>query len=523
MVQSSNLAVVRVLPVARPLSAATWYVLVSAALFGLWIGYYLHDPFGFDIPSRDTWHHVAVLRELMASPFSPGNPHIPTNEPSRYYTPLNVLAALVGRAMAVSPYRLFGAMGAASCLGFIAGCWVFARRYYQSPWAPLYLMVTLLFAWGIQMGHAGLHSYETFLSSAAYPSTIALVLGLFSWALALRVTSADGVRASHLLALSALAAVILLTHQLSGVIVLAGTGSLILFADQAPLRLKVDALAAIAVGCAATLAWPYFSIVEVLASAQDDRWRSATQEINKLSTSLALMMPVTLGVLGYRRIAGGLRWELLAPFAAFALGFVVLTATGSAIAHRFPPAVVLYGQLGLVWVILGLVNRAPRERTTTLALAVMAGLVALVGVNSGLKRMQDLAFRESEGSLRLMAQDIAGRMPVGAIAFASDSIVFPLQSTGRRVVSIPRPEPVAPSLIERQAATDRFFAERTSNIERRQLIDRWHATHVVMSDGDLEPEVVHDVRLLGAATRFGRGVELIALAAPAQNIAEPRR
>ena len=162
------------------------YILTSAALFAVWLGFYLFNPLGFDIPGRDTWHHAAVLRELMDAPFAPSNPHIPTDEPSRYFTPVAVLAALVGRVAGVSAYQLFGYVGAATCVGLIAGCWVFARRYYSSPWAPLILLLTLLFAWGAQVGHTGLHTYATILGSAAYPATIALVLGLFTWATALR-------------------------------------------------------------------------------------------------------------------------------------------------------------------------------------------------------------------------------------------------------------------------------------------------------------------------------------------------
>src|SRR5690606_42143615 len=59
------------------------YIWLCVIYFAVIIGYYLFDPFGFEHPGRDTWHHLAVLKELMASPFHPSNPHIPTGEPSR--------------------------------------------------------------------------------------------------------------------------------------------------------------------------------------------------------------------------------------------------------------------------------------------------------------------------------------------------------------------------------------------------------------------------------------------------------
>jgi hypothetical protein len=493
----------------RPLSPGFCYIATSAALLGLWIGFYLASPFGFDDPLRDTWHHVAVLRELMAAPFAPSNPHIPTHEPSRYFTPLNILAALIGNLFHLSPYRLFGDMGAVNCIGLVVACWIFGRRYYRSPWAPLCLLLTLLFGWGAQMSHAGLHNYATFLSSAAYPSSIAFVLGIFSWGLALRLMEQGQNHLGGLIALGTLSAVILLTHQLAGVEVLAGTGSLILFHHRNDLRSKAWPLAAMTIGAVATLAWPYFSIVEVMQSASDPRWRSQIEVMNHLAILLILMVPALVGLVICRKPDGGLPWEWLLPAALFGLGFVLLMVTGSPVAHRLAPAIILYGQLALAWPILAQIEKAQRAPSVRAGLAIVGALVLGLALQSGTERLQDIPRRAAEGSLQTLAETIAARMPPTSVAFASDNIVFPLQSTGRRVVSIPRPEPVAPSLIQRQEATDRFFAVGTDNAERRRLITLWGATHVVLFDGDLDSRVVRELRALGPAQHFARGAEII--------------
>lgn len=496
----------------RRLSSVSCYLGASVALLGLWIGYYLFNPFGFDEPGRDSWHHVAVLRELMAAPFSPSNPHIPTDEPSRYFTPVAVVAALIGRVLGLTPHQLFGYMGAVTCVGLVAGCWAFARRYYASPWAPLLLLLTLLFAWGAQMSHAGLHDYSTLLSSAAYPSTIALVLGLFCWALVLHILQSGRESYAALFGLAMLSAVIFLTHQLSGLIVLAGAGSLALFHADAGIRAKAGLLAAMALGCLATLAWPYFPIMDVVSSASDARWRSASEQANHVSTMLVLMAPSFAGLLGFRRADGGLRWELLCPALLFGIGYVVLAIQGSAIAHRFPPAIILYNQLGLVWLILAYAQKTDRKPETKWAVAAAACiLIAIAAVTSGAGRLRDLDARASQGSMLAMAEAMAAHMPEGSIAFATEHVVFPLQSTGRRVVSIPRPEPAAPSLEVRQAATDRFFDIATSRAERRALIARWGATHAVFSTVDLDPEVVRELRLLGPSIRLSHGAEIVAI------------
>jgi hypothetical protein len=501
-------AVVRSRPYGAP---DLGYAVVGLAVFGLWIGFYLVNPFGFDSPGRDTWHHVAVLRELMQAPFAPSNPHIPTDEASRYFTPVNLVAALFGKALDLSPYRLFGFVGAASCVGLIVACQLFARRYFEASWAPVILLLMLLFAWGTPMGHAGLYNYESWLSSAAYPSNIALVLGLFSWSLALDQLRAR-INAPAVIGLASLSAVILLTHQLSGVFMLTGLGAIILFREQASVRSRALLLGAVGLGTLASLAWPYFSILDVLTSASDVRWRSPYEPMNSLSTALALMAPSLLGILGFRNARGRVRWELLLPAALFGVLYAYLELQGSAIAHRIPTAIILFNQLGLVWLILNYGQRTEREGGARRAVGAAACLlIAMSATWSGSLRLQELGAREQQGSLLAMAELTGRRLPHDAITFATETVVFPLQSTGRRVVSIPRPEPGAPSLGARQQATDRFFAITTPQDERLRLIKQWGATHVMFHRRDVRSSVAHDLRRLGRSMQIGRSAELVTI------------
>lgn len=493
------------------------YITISAALFACWVGFYLFSPLGFNEPGRDTWHHAAVLRELMDAPFAPSNPHLPTDEPSRYFTPVAVLAALVGRAAGFSPYQLFGYMGAASCIGLVIGCWTFARRYYGSPWAPLILLLSLLFAWGAQVGHAGLHTYATMLTSAAYPATMVLVFGLFLWTLALRGLDPHRSQVPTAAMLGALTAIIILVHQLSASFVLVGAGSLVLFHDRADVRAKVVLLGAMVLGSLATLAWPYFQVLEVISSASDPRWKSAVGGMNDVSTAIMLMAPTLLGVLGFRKASGGLRWELLLPTALFGIAYIILTLQDGAVAHRVPAAIVLYGQLGIVWLVLGYASRPDVPRANKIALASAALLlIAAAGLKAGMTRIQDLRLHAAEQPLLATAGAIAAHVPKGSISFATEHIVFPLQSTGRRVVSIPRPEPAAPSLGERQIATDRLFNPATTREERQRLIERWSATHIVFVAADLKPEVVRELRAMGSSKTFPHGAEVISLSGTKQ-------
>lgn len=510
MARSSYIVGQTPLHASHQFSPNIFYVAFSTALFAVWIGFYLFEPFGFDSPGRDTWHHVAVLRELMAAPFAPSNPHIPTEEPSRYFTPVNVVAALLGNLLGLSPYALFGVMGAASCVGLVIGCWIFARRYYGTSWSPLALLLSLLFVWGLQRGHAGLHNYATFLTSAAYPSTIVFVVGFFQWALVLGVVEEKKNSISRLLAIAGLTAFSLIVHQLSGVITAVMAGSFAIFHPRANAKAKAAAVGAIAIGTLIILGWPYFNILDVLSSTSDPRWRSADTSMDALSTALILAAPALIGILGFRNAPNGWRYEILFPALFFTLIYTALEIQDSSIAHRLVPAIVLVGQLGTVWLIVDYLDNADRPRSLRLAVAAAFCFVcALSAGATGLKRSNDLEMRASKGSLHSTAEALAALLPVGSVAFATENIVFPLQSTGRRVVSIPRPEPVAPSLATRQAATDLFFDDRTNNTERLKLIARWQATHAVFAATDLQPKVVAALRKLGASTELSNTVEVV--------------
>ena len=519
MAQATNFIERQPLQGSLHLSAGAAYVAISAVLFSVWIGFYIFNPFGFDRPDRDTWHHVAVLRELIEHPFSPANPHIPTEESSRYFTPLYLAAALVGRLLGLSPYTLFGYIGAASCVGLVAGCWLFARRYFASEWAPLALLLTLLFAWGVAWGHTGYHNYATLLSHAPYPSTTALVLGLFCWAITLSGLQADRWSGVPLVAIGAFTALVLLVHQLSGAMMVVGAGSLILFHPHADTRTKAVFLSSIGLGCLATLAWPYFNLLDVIGSTTDSRWRPTLPHKDQLSTAFTAAGPALVGIVGFRKPQGGWRWEILLPALLFTGAYAGLYILGSPIAHRVPPAIILFAQLGLVWFILGHVERLGDKRK--IAMAVLGILVTAAALITGAARAKDLLVRASAGSMASMAQSLAAHVPAGSVSFATENVVYPFQSTGRRVVSIPRPEPASPSLAERQVATDLFFHADTSLEEREQLATRWNASHIVFAEADLSPDVIRSLRALGQSRKFSHGVEVIAISPPENGEPQP--
>jgi len=170
----------------------------------------------------------------------------------------------------------------------------------------------------------------------------------------------------------------------------------------------------------------------------------------------------------------------------------------------------LYLHLGLVWLLLALQPFLRRSTLTSVLIGIGGSILILSNLSTAAApRIKEIKEREQNGRMLASVEMIKSHIPANSIAFASESVVFPYQASGRRVVSIPRPEPVAPSLPERQAATDRFFAKNTTQSERLALIARWQATHVVFNPEDISTTVAKDLRKLGSAKKFPRDFEII--------------
>ena len=492
------------------------YWLVCAALFGVPVAFYCASPLGYEWAARDIWHHVAVLRELMAAPFDPANPHVPTEEGSRYFTPTALVAALIGRVLTDDPVAVLGWVGAANCAALCVGARSVARRLYAHPYAPHVLLCTLLLLWGAQDGFTGQYSLAAFAFAASYPAAQGFVFGLFLWALVLSQLSGGGDRrpAVPLRAVcgtAALTALLVLTHQLTGAIMLAGAGSFVLFRGEASVRYRACLVAALGGGVLSTLLWPYFDPWTVTSSVSDERWRSTVGVMNTVGYQFGLAWPaLILGPIGLLH-AKGTRASLLLPIMVMSVGWAAMTMADHPIAARLSAAAMLYLHLASVFALLAAQRGELRVPGRFVILAFAVGLMLVSAVRVTATRANEYVFRNGQDGLLRVAREASLIVPEDAVAFATEHAVYPYQSTGRRVVSIPRPEPAAPSLPARQRATIRFFAPQTTAEERDALLAEWDAGYVVIRTFDLPPEVVRDIAALGTATRLDHDLLVVAV------------
>jgi hypothetical protein len=177
---------------------------------------------------------------------------------------------------------------------------------------------------------------------------------------------------------------------------------------------------------------------------------------------------------------------------------------------RFLLFAAVFLQLALVWWVL---QSAPawravfvsRERALLAEPRVLAwgGLMAvMVTWNVALAGLQFLGFQilpgkvyERYGFLQPVYSDtsvIAEALPPNAVVIGRTDLTWPLPTFRGKVVATLHPNPMVTDGARREADVRHFFAESTSNADRRGILARYGATHILYRQGwgaDILPEL----------------------------------
>jgi hypothetical protein len=300
--------------------------------------------------SADLGVHAATVERLRISLAHPGNPLVDADTPSPYYSPYTVVLGVVARLTGLPAVTVLWIAGPLVVVLLLWGLRAFVRTLTDRPLAPLLALVFVLLLWGVRNRlWSGFVSLWALPLTMAYPSTLALALTLLLWA-GLSRTLAAPVSWARYLGLGALAALVALVHPFTALT--AGLGALAIAAGRTRSRTTWLALGAAAAEAAAlVLAWPYYSLPELLRSGGElDAIHRPLYDRPWLYYGLAA---VTLPALWWRWRRDRLD-PLVLLFVAAALVVAVGALTGRYALGRVWPAVLLSGQLALAVELAGL-------------------------------------------------------------------------------------------------------------------------------------------------------------------------
>ncbi len=436
--------------------------------------------------------HAATLQRLRHDLTDPGDPLVDANVDSPYYSPWTVALAVGGRLAGLSTFGVLHAAAAIDLVLLLTGIHRFVRAFGGRPVAvPLALLtLTLLYGWQLftWSGFPGLTSLALCL---AYPSTFAMGATFHLWAL-LRDALARGWRWPAYPPLGVLLAVVLLSHQFTGVVAVVGLVAIVLGARPWPDRTVWWRLAAgLAPAVLILLAWPYYSFFALLGVGGLEAVHRPLYE--RVVPRFGL---VSLGV-----AALALRWrrDRRDPLALMsALGALVYAAgglTGHYSWGRVLPAVFVPAQVALAVEVAAVGGRTARR---VLAPLTAAGLLVGCWAQAG-----SLGYVLRPDAVPPVLRDAPSQPAWSDYAWVRRHVRYgdvimtddyaPLRQApayGGYTVRSGYPDFFLPDAAARARDTARYFAPGTSRAERLALLRAYHVRWVIQpraGSGGLPP------------------------------------
>ncbi len=424
--------------------------------------------------------HAATLERLRHDLTAPGDPLVDANVDSPYYSPWMVLLALVGKMTGLSTFGVLHLAAVADLVLLITGIRRFVRTLSRRPAAvPLAILTTtLLYGWELftWSGFPGLTSLALCL---AYPSTFAMGAAFHLWALVRQGLVRDW-RLPAYLALGLLLAVILLSHQFTGVVTVFGLLAIVLGQRPFPDRAVLWRLgAAIALTVAILLVWPYYSFFSLLGVG-------GLEEIHKpLYAHLGsrfglLLLGVAALVVRFRRDR---RDPLVLLFAMGAVVYLAGGVTGHWSWGRVLPAVFFSAQIALA------VEAAEGGRLVRRVLVPLTAVGLLVGCWAQAGSLQYVLRPTAIPPVARSAPAqkawtyytwITPYVRYGDVIMTKDyAPLHQAPAYGGYTVAPGYPDFFLPDQNRRTADTLRYFAPGTSRVERLALLREYDARWII--------------------------------------------
>jgi hypothetical protein len=523
------------------LRAITLYVILTS-IFGAWLFWdaaflrlVIYAPWG------DYWEHTALLTEWMGHFWDPGNPHVDDASLSPRYMPMFWVLTLAGLLFGLDSIQLMSIAAAVNYLLIVVGLHVFLKNYFRDPWAPLIGYLAIFFCWGVSWNWSNLYHLRSFFYVASFPSTFAFGLSLLAFALTLRILR----RARQQYVLSALlcvlAALMFLCHPLTGVFGISGCALLAITETSEKFSLRLLTLVSLAAACLLAELWPFFSVWKVslgLYGSGAEQWFASSESMGALERLrsgvwkhifydprmvLTILGPALLGLpLCFMMLFR--RENLFVVFGAFcmAVPYLLHPFIEVPLAHRFLLFVVTYFHFAIVWGVLQIIDAWTTRPRSTYAAFLMLGLVAVTGTllatNIALISIEFEGNTLDPDTLRIkdkravlpagmsvveVYETLTDPLPEEAVVLTTPSVGWPLPTFKGKVISLYHENPMLLDQEERYAATTAFFAAPQKAGVRTALIEKYGATHLLLSG---EPKNTDLVNWLLAHTKLVAGV-----------------
>ncbi len=371
--------------------------------------------------------------------------------------------------------------------------------------------------------------------TASYPSSTATALSLFAWWVAVRALD-EGKSESPgtVLGLIVLTALLVTTHQLSGLFGVGGIVAFTILHPDAKSRSILITSGIVICGLLLGMAWPYYNYLSIFTSSATETgdWAKNPTYFQSLSSIVEILGPATLGLIWVILLIPDKRYRALSISAVVIIsGTLVMANLDMWYAHRMLPFIAIFLQLSLVVPMVRLCESTLRPGVSEISSRAghWLALVAILTLSAILVTHQlRLVYWKLSESYAAVANSspadphnyldsalaIRQQLPMGTVVFATEASVFPIQGAGIKVVSLPRPAALILDHNLRQRATEAFFAEKSTEQERLTLAREFNAPFAVLNLKEDSEFLQESLSHIGLPTIYGDRLLLIDMRAP---------
>ncbi|GAA3077115.1 hypothetical protein [Streptomyces glomeratus] len=436
----------------------------------------------------DLGMHAATVERLRHRLLDPGNPLVDENTPSPYYSPWTVFLGVLARLTGLSVWVVLRIGALIGLTLLVTGVWRYVRALTAHRLAPPLALLCVVLLWGTQVfnwsGFLGLNSLAL---TVAYPSVLALGLAFHFWALLTRALKGGSAGWTVCLGLGALWAVILLSHQFTGVVATLGALATVVGARAGRgewLRLGAGVL----LGVLVLALWPYYDFFAL--------FRVGGLEVIHRPLYQHLFPRFCLVLVGVAALALRARRDLRDPLVVFFLLGVLMFAAGGLTGHyswgRALPAVLIPAQVAAAVEVAGAARGTLRNAGAWV-------LAAALGVGAW-TQVQTVGYVVGRSAL---PAPVAAKYRVpwvgyhwitpwvryGDVVMATTYPARQIPAYGAYTVAPGYPDFFLPDEAKREAAVRTYFTARSSRSERLGVLRTYGVRWVVQrrADGGLPP------------------------------------
>ncbi|MDX1502957.1 MAG: hypothetical protein R3325_11400 [Thermoanaerobaculia bacterium] len=470
-----------------------------------WYLYYLPYPTGYDV-----WHHMAAIKALARPQWS--HPFFDTLDPHLFASPYHLLWGRLLQALdgVASIFDLTIAAGVLNLLLVLSGLFYFLGLFLPGRGRFLCLLLLLgLAGFGGIKGDFRWFTLHEIATRLPYPSRFAI--GASFWLLWWTEVGLRRERPWRLVAVAPAAAVVLLCHPFSAVLLFVGlTVTTALRATRREWKTGLGLAVVLLSALLLALAWPLFPLLELATGKAAELNRSNWLMIYGTgSSAVATYWPqivfglpagAYLALAAWRRRDPARTWLALTTATLGALVLLGSVPRLGALARTIGPLTFLL-DVCLAIALIDLWKRLPtasplRRRAPWIALLLLVLWVPyFVAANGPAVRKRWL--RGVAGGVRLDLDRelgfLADRVEPGQVVLADldTSFKVPAFCEGK-VVASPHPLAFVDDAAQRREAVRHFFAPDATRAERRAIV-RSYGVDLLLLDTTLE----------GAATLAG--------------------